>query len=99
MVIGGNDLSPAYEKGWKDRSLYMFLEITEDGGFSLTAHTGAAEKKYEYFLDPGEMKYYLKEDRSDKGTSISIENRVLTEETEDHLMVYELAYEREFAPA
>ena len=45
------------------------------------------------------MKYYLKEDHSDKGTSISIENGVLTEETEDHLMIYELANERDFAPA
>lgn len=85
--------------GWKDQSLYMFIGITEDGGFSLTAHAGGSEKKYVYFFDPEEMKYFLKEEHSDKGTSISIENRVLTEETEDHLMVYELANEREFAPA
>lgn len=71
----------------------MFIGITEDGGFSLTAHAGGSEKKYEYFFDPEEMKYFLKEEHSDKGTSISIENGVLTEETEDHLMVYELTNE------
>ena len=77
----------------------MFIGITEDGGFSLTAHAGGSEKKYIYFFDPEEMKYFLKEEHSDKGTSISIENGVLTEETEDHLMIYELANERDFAPA
>lgn len=99
MVIGGNDLSAAYEKGWKDQSLYMFIEITEDGGFSLTAHAGGTEKKYAYFFDPEEMKYFLKEDHSDKGTSIFIENGVLTEETEDHLMACELTNELDLAPA
>ena len=28
MVIGGNDLSAVYGKGWKDQSPYMFIEIT-----------------------------------------------------------------------
>lgn len=51
------------------------------------------EKEYEYFLDPAEMKYHLKADHSDEGTSITIENGVITEQTEDHLMVNELTDE------
>lgn len=90
MVIRGNDVSQTYENGWKDKSLYLFIEITAEGGFSLTAHAGGADKQYPYFFEPEEMKYYLSADHSDKGTAITIENGVLTEETEDHLMVYEL---------
>lgn len=90
MVVGGNDVSAAYENGWKDRSLYIFIEITAEGKFALTAHAGAVDKEYLYFFDPEEMKYLIKEDFSDKGTSITIGNGVLTDKTEDHLMVYEL---------
>lgn len=89
MVMGGNDLSAAYAAGWTDRSLYMFLEITEDGKFLMTAHTMAGDRQYEYFLDPETMKYHLKADHSDAGISVSIENGAITEETADHLMVYE----------
>ncbi len=59
----------------------------------MTAHTGMEEKKYEYFLDPVEMKYHLKEDCSDEGISVIIGNGVLREEAKDHLMVYELTDE------
>ena len=93
MVIGGNDLSDAYTNGWKDKSMYMFMEITADGRFFLKAHTPMGEKVYEYFFDPEEMKYYLKADRSSEGTPISIDNGLLTEETNNHLMVYELTDE------
>lgn len=93
MIIGDNDCSLAYVNGWKDKSLYMFFEITSDGKFFLTAHTGMGEKEYEYFLDTAEMKYHLKADHSDEGTSITIENGVITEQTKDHLMVYELTEE------
>ena len=93
FVIGGNDCSEAYAEGWKDRSRYMFFEITEDGKFSLKARAGEAEKEYEYYFDPTEMKYHLKADLSDAGTPITIGNGVLTEKTEDHLMVYELTDE------
>ena len=93
MVIGGNDVSEAYANGWKDKSLYMFFEITADGRFFLKAHAGAVEKEYEYFFDPVEMKYYLKEDCSDEGTLIRIGKGLLTEETKDHLMVYQLTEE------
>ena len=48
------------------------------------------EKEYEYFFDPDDMKYYLKAAHSDEGTAITIENGVITEQTKDHLMVYEL---------
>jgi len=41
------------------------------------------------------MKYHLKADFSDEGTPITIENGVITEETKDHLMVYELTDELE----
>ncbi|MBQ6595253.1 MAG: hypothetical protein IJH78_06335 [Clostridia bacterium] len=68
----------------------MFIEITADGSFFMQIHTPAGEKRYDYFPDPAEMRYYLKEDRSDGGTPFTIENGVLTEETGDHLMVYEL---------
>ena len=71
----------------------MLFEITEDGKFSLIACSGATEKRYEYFFDPAEMKYHMKADFSDEGTPIIIENGVLTEETKDHLMVYELVEE------
>ena len=71
----------------------MFIEITEDGQFSLKAHTGAAEKEYKYYFDTEKMEYHLKEDGSDKGMAITIENGVITEKTEDHLMVYELTDE------
>ena len=64
-----------------------------DGKFSLTAHTAMGEKEYEYFFDPDDMKYYLKADHSDEGTAITIENGVITEQTKDHLMVYELTDE------
>ena len=93
IVIGGNDCSEAYENGWKDKSLYMFFEITAEGQFFMKAHAGLAEKKYEYFLDPAEMKYHLKEDYSDEGILISIREGVITEETKDHLMIYELTDE------
>ena len=39
------------------------------------------------------MRYYLKPDHSDEGIPITIENGVITEETEDHLMIYELTDE------
>ena len=39
------------------------------------------------------MKYYLKEDHSDAGTRIMIEDGVLTDETDNYLMVYELTDE------
>ena len=73
--------------------MYMFFEITEDGRFCLKVHTPGADKEYEYFLDPLKMRYYLKADHSDAGTPITIMDGVLTEETEDHLMVYELTDE------
>jgi len=38
------DCSDTYVNGWKDKSMYMFLEITADGQFFLKAHTSAAEK-------------------------------------------------------
>ena len=93
MVIGGNDCSEAYTNGWKDKSMYMLFEISADGKFALRAHTPLGEKEYTYFFDPAEMKYHLKADFSDAGTSVIIENGVITEETADHLMVYELTDE------
>lgn len=87
FVVGENDCSEAYVKGWKDKSFYMFFEITEDGKFSMTAHTPMGEKEYEYSFDPVEMKYYQKADHSDAGIPVTIENGVLTEKTADHLMV------------
>ncbi len=93
VVIGGKDCSEAYVAGWKDKSMYMFFEITADGKFYLKARTSAAKKDYEYFLDPEEMKYHLKADFSDEGMPITIGNGVLMEETKDHLMVYELTDE------
>lgn len=89
FVIGNNDCSEAYTNGWKDRSFYMFFEITADGKFSLKAHAGGNDKEYVYFFDPSEMKYYQKEDHSDGGTPLTIENGTITEKTADHLMVYE----------
>lgn len=93
MVLGGADVSKAYADGWADKSLYMFFEITADGRLLLTAHTAVAEKVYEYYLDPADMRYHLTADLSDEGTPITIEDGVLTEETADHLMVYELTDE------
>ena len=93
MVIGGNDCSEAYANGWEDRSMYMYFELTEDGKLFLKAHTILAEKEYEYFLDPEEMRYHLKEDYSDEGIPITISDGVLKEETKDHLMVFELTDE------
>lgn len=91
--IGGADCSERYVNGWKDRSLYMYFDISEDGRFVLRACGGGKEKEYEYFLDPVEMKYYLKPDHTGTGTPITIKNGVLTEQSEDHLMVYELTDE------
>ncbi len=93
FMIGKNDLSEAYIDGWKDKSRYMFFEITDDGKFILKAHAGETEKEYEYFFEPDEMKYHQKADLSDEGTPITIENGVIREETSDHLMVYELTDE------
>ena len=93
MVIGGNDCSDTYVSGWEDKSLYMYLEITEDGKFLLKAHGGGMDKEYEYFFNHTEMKYYLKPDYSDAGTPITIKYGVITEETDNHLMVYELTNE------
>ena len=90
MVIGGYDCSEAYVNGWKDKTLYMILELKEDGKLVLRAHTDMAEKEHEYFFDPAEMRYHLKADHSDEGIPVTIGNGVLTEETDDHLMVYEL---------
>ena len=56
------DCSDTYVNGWKDKSMYMFFEITSDGKLFLKAHTNAAEKAYEYFLDPAEMRYYKEEE-------------------------------------
>ena len=93
FVIGGSDVSEKYINGWKDKSFYMFFEITEDGQFTLKAHAGGKEKVYKYFLDPEQMKYYLKADHSDEGTPITIEDGKLTEESENHLMVYKITDE------
>ena len=93
FIIGGKDCSEAYANGWKDKSMYMFIEITEDGQFFLKVHSGGAEKEYRYFFDPEEMRDHLKEDHSDEGTPVTIENGVLTEETKDHTMIYELTNE------
>ena len=41
------------------------------------------------------MRYHLKEDMSDEGTPVTIEDGVLTEKTADHLMVYRLTEEDE----
>ena len=40
----------------------------------MEAHTGVSENTYDYFFDPAEMRYYLKEDYSDEGTASTIEN-------------------------
>ena len=93
IVIGGNDCSEAYANGWEDKSMYMFIEITEDGRFFLKVHTVLAEKEYEYYFDPVEMKYHMEADWSDEGIPITINDGVLREETKDHLMVYELTDE------
>ena len=89
FIIGGGDASDRYIEGWEDKSFYNYFEITDDGKFTMIAHAGGKEKAYEYFLDPQEMKYYLKPDHSGQGTAIRIENGVITEESENHLMVYE----------
>ena len=93
FVVGGTDCSETYINGWKDKSMYIFFNISADGKFIMKVHTPAAEKEYEYFLDTEEMKYYTKADKSDDGTPINIENGILKEETKDHLMVYELTDE------
>lgn len=89
FVIGGADRSEMYANGWTDKSLYMYFEITAEGQFCLKAHAGGVDKEYKYYLDPLEMKYYLKEDHSDAGTRITIEGGILTDETDNYLMVYE----------
>ncbi len=93
IEIGGADCSETFTKGWEDRSMYMFLEITNDGRFSLRAHRGDAEKEYRYYFEPSEMKYYLKEDHIDAGTEIMIEDGMIYEEDDNHTMVYELTDE------
>ena len=91
--IGGGDASEKYIEGWKDKSFYMYFEITEDGRLTLTAHAGGKEKVYTYYLDPVQMKYYLKADHSDAGIPITIENGIITEKAETHVMVYEITDE------
>ena len=93
IEIEGADCSETFTKGWEDRSVYMFFEITPDGKFSLKARSGGAEKEYRYFLEPSEMKYYLKEDHSDAGTQIMIEDGMIYEGDENHMMIYELTDE------
>ncbi len=39
------------------------------------------------------MKYYLKEDHSDAGTQIMIEDGMIYEEDENHMMIYEMTDE------
>lgn len=93
FIIGGGDASDRYIEGWKDKSFYTYFEITEEGKFLMKAHAGGKEKVYEYFVDAQEMKYYLKPNHSGQGTSFRIENGVITEESDNHLMVYELTDE------
>ena len=88
MVITGVDMSEAYVNGWADKSLYMLFEITPEGRLLFTAHKGDAEKVYEYYLDPADMKYYTTPDHVREGIQIRIEDGVLTEESPNHLMVY-----------
>ncbi len=45
------------------------------------------EKVYEYYLDPKEMKYYLKPDHSGQGTAISIENGVIRENEKGEILL------------
>lgn len=90
LVLAGADCSETYAAGWKDKSLYMYMEIGEDGSFCLKVRSGSNEKTFTYYLDPSEMKYYLTADHSGVGMPITIENGILTDEAEDHLMVYEL---------
>lgn len=78
FVIRGNDCSEKYANGCKNKSMYMFSDITYDGQFSLKVHSGGADKEYKYFLDTEEKKYHLKADYSDEGIPIMIENGVLT---------------------
>ncbi len=87
------DMSERYVEGWKDKSFYMYLELTDAGKLFLKAHAGNMEQEHEYFLDVQEMKYYMKPDHSGQGISISIENGVLKEESDNHLMIYELTDE------
>lgn len=93
LVLAGADCSEAYNAGWNDKSLYMFIEIGEDGSFVLKVRSGSKEKRFTYHLDPSEMKYYLTADHSGVGMPITIENGILTDEADDHLMVYELTDE------
>ena len=52
FVIGCSDLSEAYMKGGKDRSLYMIFEITSGGKCFLRAHSAMAGKKMSTFSIP-----------------------------------------------
>ena len=93
FIIGGGDASEKYRSGWEDKSFYLYLEITEDGQFVLHAHAGGKEKTYKYYLDPRQMRYYLNADFSGDGIPITIENGILTEESDNHRMVYEITDE------
>ena len=73
--------------------MYMYFVITENGQFFLKAHSGGKEKEYKFFLDPEKKMYHLKENYSDTGIPITIENEILTEETKEHIMIYELTNE------
>lgn len=64
-VVGGDDCPEAYENGWKDKSMYMFLRSQQKGSFFESSHP-VAEMKHIIF-DPVEMKYYLKADYGDEG--------------------------------
>lgn len=93
MIITGMDMSEAYVNGWADKSLYMLFEITSDGRLLFTAHKDGAEKVFEYYLDPTEMKYYTSPDHNREGIQIKIEDGVLTEESPNHLIVFVLTDE------
>ena len=94
-IIGKTDLSDEYINGWKDKSKYQIIEITADGRYIIKSHTSVCggDKEYGYFLDPEKMEYHFKEDFSDWGTTITIENGVLTEKTSNFIMVYRLTDE------
>ena len=92
-IIGKTDLSDEYINGWKDKSKYKIFEIMADGKCILKSHTSLGDKEYRCFLDPEKMEYHFKEDFSDWGTTITIENGVLTEKTSNFIMVYRLTDE------
>ena len=94
-ITGKTDLSDEYINGWKDKSKYQIIEITADGRYIIKSHTSVCggDKEYGYFLDPEKMEYHFKEDFSDWGTTITIENGVLTEKTSNYIMVYRLTDE------